>query len=707
MEDEQLHEEMEDGGGFTLADFYAILRMQRWVVIGAVVVALALSGIWTAVATRYYTSRATVHIVSKRVFEMDVGKLIEDGSEQFDLRTRTAILQSTSMMLKVLEDYEKLDYDDGLKADAAGVGLLAKSVSYIPRKGTRLVDIVATTTDPELSARLANLMANTLRDDSQASAIDAANDASEWLAAQMVEYESKYEEVGDDLREFQREHDLADIEQVTTSLTARLTALKSAYAGVSTERVQLETGLRLHRELLAAGAYDDLSVSLNDSIVSALVHQYTGAATAFALTKTKFLPKWPAYVDAENKVQTLEKELRREIARAITSEETKLGLLRDRERDIEEAIDAGHLELLNVESLKDRYERMKLDRDNAVTIYTEMHQRDAELELQAKTQLNNVRIVEDARPNYRPTSPNVLQNLLAALVLGLVGGLGAAFLIEWFDDSISSPHDVTMYLRARLLGIIPQVKDADSEVERSLYTHEHPRSNVAEAIRGIRTVIELDPSGEPPKRLMVTSALSGEGKTSTTLRLALAYANLGRKVVVVDADMRRPRIHKVFGHERVPGLATALIDEVDVDATLHPTPIDNLSFMAAGKAFDRPNELLTSDRFEQLLEELDERFDMVFVDTPPSVILSDARLISRHMDAVMIVAKERAASRMMVREALRGLRQVHANVLGVVINGVEFTRRNAYAYYGYGYGYEYAYSGYSYGTEDEQAEEGA
>ena len=360
-----------------------------------------------------------------------------------------------------------------------------------------------------------------------------------------------------------------------------------------------------------------------------------------------------------------------------------------------------------METLRDRYERMKRDRDNAANIVEQMHARDVELELQAKTQLNNVRIVEDARPNPRPTSPNVLQNLLVGLVAGLVLGLGGAFLLEWLDDTVSSPHDVTTYLRARLLGIIPKVKDASDEGERSLFTHHNPRSNVAEAIRGIRTVIELDPSGEPPQRLMVTSALSGEGKTSTTLRLAIAYANLGRKVVVVDADMRRPRVHKVFGFERVPGLATTLLGEAPVDDSIRPTSIENLSFVPAGKAFDRPNELLTSDRFEEFLQALDERFDMVFVDTPPSVILSDARLISRHMDGVVVVAKERTASRTMVREALRGLRQVRANVLGVVINGVEFSRRNAYAYYGYGYGYEYAYSGYSYGHDDESPEEGA
>ncbi len=698
-----VHEEVDETSDrFTLSDIWAILRMQKWVVLASLVVCVAIAALWTSMATRYYTAKATVHVTTQRSLEMDMGERIEEGMNIWQrptyLKTRVAILQSTSVKRKVLQEYEALGYDDGVKADAAGLALLSRAVRYVPRKGTELVDIIVTTTDPELSARLANLMAKTFRDETLASAVDAANDASEWLASQMIEYEEKMRQAAERLRKYQEENDIADVEEQQTSLTARLDSLKVAYGEANTARVQHETAVRMHEEQLRLGNYEELAKSMTDAAVVRLAQSYSEAVAEFASIKAKFGPKWPDYKDAEKRVEIIEQQLRAEIERALDAERATLQLLKDREADLEAAIREGNLELLQVQSLQDEYEKMKLDLENAKEFFRRMRLRDAELELQAKTQLNNVRIVEEARPNRNPTSPNVMQNLMLGVLAGLVLGLGGAFLREWLDDTISSPLDVTTYLKVRLLGIIPKVQKVDAETERSLYTYFHPKSNVAEAIRGIRTVLELSPTGEAPRSVMITSALSGEGKTSTTLRLAIAYASLHRKVVVVDADMRRPRVHKVFDGERVPGLATCLLGQATVDEAVRTTPITNLFYLPAGKAFDRPNELLTSEKVAEVIRDLRARYDMVFIDTPPSLVLSDARLISRHVDAVIVVAKERTSSRLVIREAIRGLQQVGANVLGVVVNAVDFANKKAYTYYGYGYGY--SYGGYTYGQDD-------
>lgn len=702
MQEEVEEIEAEDGDRFTLGDLWAILRMQKWVIIAALILCVSASAIYTSMATRYYTAKATVHITTQRSREMDMGDEISDGMNVWTrptyLKTRLAILNSSTSKRRVLSRYEELGFDDGVKADGAGVALLSRSVKYIPRAGTELVDIVATTTDPELSARLANLMAQVLRDDSLESATAAAMSANEWLATQLEENDEKIAEASRALTMYKRDNDMADVEQGSTALTARLDSLKTAFGDANTARVQHESQLRMHEAFLRNGDYDALQRSVADPTISELVSQYAAAVSAFQTAKKVYGPRMPHYKEAERAIPDVEGVLKSEIQRTLEGDRATLEVYRARENELKAAIDAAKDELLDVSSRVYEYQKRKLDLEIATNESRALKQRRAELEMQAKTQLNNVRLIEEARPRTSPTSPNVGQNLMLGFAGGLFLGIGGAFIREWMDDTVSSPLDVTTYLRVRLLGIIPKVHDVEEEKDRSLFTAQNPNSNIAEAIRGIRTVIELSPTGESPRRLMVTSALSSEGKTSTTLRLAIAFASLDRKVIVVDADMRRPRVHRVFEGERVPGLATCLLQDATVDEAIRPSGVPNLFYMSAGKAYDRPNELLTSEAFAQLLRELDQRFDMVFVDTPPSVILSDARLISRHMEAVLVVVKERATSRFVIREAIRGLEQVGANVLGAVVNGVDFSRRKAYSYYGYGYGYGYG-QGYTYGQD--------
>ena len=202
-------------------------------------------------------------------------------------------------------------------------------------------------------------------------------------------------------------------------------------------------------------------------------------------------------------------------------------------------------------------------------------------------------------------------------------------------------------------------------------------------------------SGFREESAVTVSAVSAEGKTSTVVRLGVAFANLNRRVLMIDADLRRPRIHKVFSVDREIGLSTVLTGERTEAEVIHATPVPGLFFMPSGRGGERPNELLASHEVERLLERLGKEFDLVIIDTPPSAILSDARILSRHVDGVVMVVREQSTSRMLVREAVAGLEQVGARVLGVIVNAVDFgRRRTSYKYY-YGYGYRYDKNYYS------------
>jgi polysaccharide biosynthesis transport protein len=239
--------------------------------------------------------------------------------------------------------------------------------------------------------------------------------------------------------------------------------------------------------------------------------------------------------------------------------------------------------------------------------------------------------------------------------------------------------------------MIPRLPELKDEAQLALYTFENPNSAAAEAMRAIRTMLELNPPPNGLRRLLVTSAMQSEGKTSTVVRLGVAFANLGKRVVMIDGDLRRPRLHKIFNIERDPGLSSLLGGEA-IDDVVNATGVPNLFFVSAGTAHDHSTEPLASMAMTRLLDELDRQYDLVLIDSPPAALLSDAAILSKRVDGVVMLVREGIVSRFLVRDALRSLNKVGANVLGVVMNAVDLNRRGAsyYRYYSYGYGQRYS-----------------
>ena len=275
-----------------------------------------------------------------------------------------------------------------------------------------------------------------------------------------------------------------------------------------------------------------------------------------------------------------------------------------------------------------------------------------------------------------------------ALALGLVLGAVLGFVIEYADNTISSPEHVSTYLRVPFLGIVPRLMATDDDRDRAMYTFANPRSPASEAVRAIRTIIEFNPRVQQLKRLVVTSSVPSEGKTNTIVSLAVSFAGLGRKVLIIDADMRRPRMHHIFEVPKEFGLSSVLKGASLESATL-PTGVPGLDMLPAGPRTEGPNELLASQAMADLLTELDRRYDLVLIDTPPSGMLSDAAILSKLVDGVVFVVREQTVSRRMVRDVVYRLQQVGAPMLGVVVNDVDLSRRaTKYKYY---YDYDYRY----------------
>jgi non-specific protein-tyrosine kinase len=298
---------------------------------------------------------------------------------------------------------------------------------------------------------------------------------------------------------------------------------------------------------------------------------------------------------------------------------------------------------------------------------------------------NNLIVVKPAVAPQTPIRPRTTTNVLRAAVVGAMIAIGAAFLIEYLDDTVKSPDDVTRVSGLSTLGAIARLKDAGSQ--RQLIAWSHTKAPESEAYRTLRTNIQFSSVDKPIRTLIVTSSGPSEGKSTTSANLAIVMAQTGQKVVLVDTDLRRPVLHKTFGVPNNVGITTALLagDDVDLQAYLQPTEVDNLAIITSGPIPPNPSELLGSQRMKHIVQRLSEVADMVIFDTPPVLVVTDAAVLGRQADGVLLVADAGGTREQALAQAVAELRKTGGNVIGVAMNRLDSRSRGYYYYYYYYY----------------------
>ena len=298
---------------------------------------------------------------------------------------------------------------------------------------------------------------------------------------------------------------------------------------------------------------------------------------------------------------------------------------------------------------------------------------------------NNVVVVKPAVPPQTPIRPRTTTNVLLAAVVGAMIAAGAAFLIEYLDDTIKSPDDVARVSGLSTLGAIARLKDAGAQ--RQLIAWMSSKAPESEAYRTLRTNIQFSSVDKPIRTLVVTSSGPSEGKSTTAANLAIVMAQTGQKVVLVDADLRRSVLHKTFGVPNNVGITTALLagDDVDLQSYLQPTEIDNLMILTSGPIPPNPSELLGSQRMKNVIDRLAQAADIVIFDTPPVLVVTDAAVLSRQTDGVLLIADAGGTREPALAHAVEELRKTGANILGVALNRLDSRSRGYYYYYYYYY----------------------
>jgi capsular exopolysaccharide synthesis family protein len=397
-----------------------------------------------------------------------------------------------------------------------------------------------------------------------------------------------------------------------------------------------------------------------------------------------------------------------EIFNKIVEQEVEVHSSRSRAAEYKKLVNqmSGRLTSLPEQTLQ--YARLERDLKLNENLYLTMKQKYEESRITEAGQMGKVRILDPALVAEK-VKPNKKMNLALGVFLGIGLGLGYAFLREFLDNTVKAVEHLERK-GLTILGIIPDMHGSSAkktakaiagpskggtDFRRRLITYEDPKSPISESYRSLRTNISYASVDKKIQSLLISSSQPGEGKSTTTANLAIAFAQLRKKTLLVDADLRKPVQHNVFGHSRGPGLSEYLVGEVrDIELIIHETKVENLFIITAGGLPPNPSELLGSDRMSQLIDRLEQEWDMVLLDSPPVVAVTDASMISGEIDAIAMVVKAGTTQRSAVDRALDMMRNVKAPLIGAILNGASHESLGGkYAYY-------YSYYNYYYHSED-------
>jgi capsular exopolysaccharide synthesis family protein len=729
-------------GGFSLVELWLAVRNNLWLVLGIALAALGASAYYTSTRTRLYSASATVRFdpQAPRVLGQQVENVADIQSDYWNRQeyynTQHWQLRSKGTALPVVRElalHKNIGFvmrrpsdalaPEELVSEEAAASMLSARLDVRGIDESRLATVSYTDANPERAARVLSAVLRAYIEQHRAEQRSVSEEASQWLGDQVQALKQRLEESEHELYEYRKEKDILDVsaddqsEMLGSSmqqLTTELTAAEARRAKIGARRSELrKVGSDDPERLPVAELMDSTVLSqLREKYVvaSAELDSLVGAGKG---TNHPDVASVRARRDAARRlllaeVENVKESVEKDYAAASQEISALSALLADARK-----------KALELNKLAIDYKRLERQRDTNEKLFGLVTERSKETDLTRMLAPSNTKVVDPPEVPGAPFSPNVPLNLMAGLMLGLALGLVVAIGREQFDASVRRPEVLEQATGAPFLGLLPLVKRGETKrgfsplaflrrkrarspaqlgsqpatpsgerARRSeLTVHYDPQSGMAESARAIRTNLLL--SDVPTQTLLVTSSAPGDGKTTVACSLAISLASAGQRVCLVDADLRRPRLHRIFGVPNDLGLTSAVAGGHPLGELLRPTLVTGLSLLPAGHLPAHPAELLHSERFAELLHELRERFDRVVFDSPPLIPVTDGAVLASQLDATVLVARAFGSKKHTVRRSARILRDVDANVVGAVLNAVDFDR-GEYRYYQY---YDYARHG--------------
>jgi len=550
-----------------------------------------------------------------------------------------------------------------------------------PVKNTKIVQISYSDKAPAIAKLIADAVAKAYMDEILDMKLTTSRYALQWMTAKAQDERKKLETSELALQNYMRANDLVTVENKLAIAPQRLTDFGSQLSKAQTDRKVLEDVMR---QINSAGKdvfqLENIPIFAGNEVLKRLREAIFKARQNISELSKKFGEKHPVMIKANDELKELIGQQQAEINRVVASTRNSYELAKSQEKNLEELVGSTKSELLNLNEKFIQYSIMKRDVDANRVVFEALTASIKKEGVTEQSQSVNVWVIKNAVLPFAPSKPNKKRNLALGLILGLMAGIGCAFLIEYLDNTIKSEKDLESRYGLTVLGSVEKLKEKGKYIES--YIVHKPLSPLAESYRLIRSGLLLSSAEHPPKTILVTSMGPGEGKTSTTINIARVFSQGGKKVLIIDCDLRRPRVHSVFAMQNDKGLSNYLTGNLH-ENIIHKVAGEEIFAITAGAIPPNPSDLVGSKKLKLLIEKVSENFDFIIIDSPPVQSVTDSLALTQLVDGTVVVVKAGETTYDMIESGLKKLKDVQCHFLGFVLNGMGKQHSAGGYYYGY------------------------
>lgn len=678
-----------EGGAHQFWKILQSLLRRRWLIIAVVVVGLSAAAAWTLTRTPLFRASATLEVQRQEVTIIEGAEVAPTTvADAEHMATQNALLKSRALAERVAEVLdlpadERFADPDGTRSErlAEATDAILGNLDILPVTRSRVIEIRVRGPYAAETARIANAVAENFIEMDLERRYNATSYARRFLEERLATTKAALEETEKKLIAYSQQEGILDLSsvggsEIGTSLDASsLVALNAAVTDAESSRIEAE---QRYREAQTNPAAKDI---LDSPTIQELRKRRAELMGEYQQKLSQFKAEYPAMKELSARISAIEREIDLEAAKVVSALQGEYRTAVSREEALRQRVEELKGQVQDLRGRSIDYNILSREVDTLRGQYDAILQRFKEVSIAGGVGASRVSIVDRAETPLRPYDPDLRSELIRALVLSLALAIGLALLLEYIDDTIKTPDDVKSKLGLAVIGMAPRVKGRVRIAEHL----RDPRSPISEAFSSARTALQFATTSGAPRSLLVTGVRPTEGKTSTTLSLAVSFANSGARVLIVDADLRRPSFAAIPGAS--VGLSGYLTTNVKLLPNVIPGEFENVFLLPAGVIPPNPAELLSGPRMKELLREAQDAFDIVIVDSPPVLDFADSPSLGAICQATVLVLQSGSIRRPVALRTIDRLLEARTNIVGVILTKFD-ARKSSYAYgYGYGYGY--------------------